>query len=142
MNKYFLAGFALLLLGLYGGLRAGSWITPEKTKIKVVKVKAKKLPPQIKVVKVEVPVPVPVRSVATCEPPKKVKRSVASIPKTSPVEAKAVEKAKEEPVVVAAPAASTPAPTSESIIPQTLPVQSPAAQSLLAPTIKSIQTED
>lgn len=145
MNKYFLAGFALVLLGLYVGLQAGSWITPTKTKVKVVKLKPKKVPPQIKVVRVEVPVPIPVEPERVCAPMKTVKRSVSSVPKISktieleklstlPAKAPEMKKTEPESMLPALKSVAQPA--------QALEVQNAATQPLLAPTIKSIKTED
>lgn len=156
MNKYFLIGFALMLLGLNIGLRAGDWWGPKK--VKIVKVKAKPPKPIVKVVKVEVPAP----PVACIEPkPKKwAKRSVSSIGKPRKAAPTAAIPA---PVVpAAAPAVSTWTPVvptgteipeggvisvdrriSTDLVDQTLKVGSEGAgTSLNAPVIKSIQTEE
>jgi len=152
MNKYFLVGFALMLLGLNVGLRTGNWLGPKK--VQVVRMKAKKQKPIIKVVKVEVPA----APVACIEPaPKKwVKRAVSSLGK--PRKARPIA-AVPAPIV---PPAAAPAPavvptgpavppevtsvdrkSASDIVGQTMKVENDGTgPALLAPVIKSIQTEE
>ena len=136
MNKYFLLGFALLLLGLNIGLRTGNWFAPQK--VKVVRVRAKAPKPIVKVVKVEVP----------AAPVACIKRAVSSVAK--PHKVRPISKLP-APVVPPAPAEPTIASGVISVdrrapadlVDQTLKVESDTAgSSLIAPVIKSIQTEE
>jgi hypothetical protein len=150
MNKYFLVGFALMLFGLNIGLRTGDWFGPKK--VQIVRIKPKKQKPIIKVVKVEVPAP----PQACIEPaPRKwVKRAVSSVGKARKTAAVAPATAALPGAVV--PPTATPASSSvlpevisvdrkdgSNIVSQTMKVGDPnAGQSLSAPVIKSIQTEE
>lgn len=119
MSKNFLISFVLVLLALNIGLRAGSWLSPSKTKVVRVKEKSK---PQIQVVRI----PVEAKP-AKCEP----QRTVASIGRSLHKRKKLQEKVSEDlkalpsPTEVQPPAAAVP-PSTPVVTPSLTPAPVPA----------------